>query len=231
MNSMVKGQISELSDEQSHVYKLFRQPLSGMSFSELVAVSSFLQAMSKRIDERRSSVGDILDEKIEEGDVENRILEDSDTGSSTRVIMPGFNVQRIVRSSKREASVGNLRSMLEDIGADGQIDNLLKPKKEKVNKKKLEKLLKEHGIDRSEVFEVKSYEVDEQKLKALAEISRQQDIGFEISEEDVESVYETTTGSSYVKCTFDKELKEDVLSSLDEDESSTLLEENSSDSE
>ena len=227
MNKMVKGQITELSDEQSHVYKLFRQPLKSMSFSELVAVSSFLQAMSKRIKERRSSVGDMLDEKIESGNVENRVLEDSDTGSSTRVIMPGFNVQRIVKSSKREASVGNLRSMMERVGAEGQAENLLKPKKEKINTKKLEKILKEHDIDREEVFEVKSWEVDEQKLKALADISQQQDIVFEITDEDIEAVYETTTGSSYVKCTFDKELKEDVLSSLDEDESSTLLEENS----
>jgi len=229
MFGLIKQQVSELSESQSASFKLFRQPVDELNFSEMVSVSSFLQALSKIIDKRRTKIGNLLDERINSGDVDERPLVESETGKSVSVEMPGFSVQQVRKGGDKKPSVGNLKRLMKGKGLEDQVNNLLKPKKKSLNKKKLASVLKEAeeaGIDTSEVYEVKEYEVDTAKLSAFAAVTQEQDLGFVITEEDVDSVYEEVKVSSYVKCTLDKDIQKSVIEAVNGETSSFILPEN-----
>lgn len=228
MIDLVKRQLSEIGDTASSSFKVFQEDIENLSFSEKVSISSFLHVLSKVISDRRSDISDQLDKDISVGDVDNRELVESASGSSVSVDMPGFKVQRVVRSGSKRATVGNLERLLEKKGIEGQKEHLLKPNGEKLNKKRLAQVLEEAekaGVDTSGVYEPSSYEVDVEKLRALASISRiQKDLGFEITEEDVDSVFEDVPESSYVKCTMEKRIQEEVRSAITGENSSPALE-------
>lgn len=206
------------------LYRLFRKPLQKMGFEEMAESSAILQAIKKSIKSRRSQISSVLDERILEGDVEGHSLEETSSGKSKNVLLEGMKVQRTERGKKKKASVGMLREVLEKVGAPEDVaEEVVVPQRKKLNEGKVKEILDEHGIDESEVYDYSRYEVDVEKLKTLASVSQMQDIGFEITDEDIEEVFVDVEPSVSVKCTFDGDMKSKIMSLLEEESSSEEL--------
>lgn len=222
MDEETNALMKVISKSSNIAAKLFRTSVEKLSFADAARVSAGLQVIGKFIDERRSELADRLERDILDGNTDGVAIEETDSGNP-KALVPDLNLYTSKRGGGRKID----QSKVEELVADNEkmdAERIFEFSDEYLDLKALrnrlqdagtsleevaEELAEEYDFEREDIFKRDIEGVDEDILNTLVMMN-------ELEEDDLEECYDEVPVRWQTRCTFNKDTKSALLTSLEE---------------
>jgi hypothetical protein len=185
---------------------IFRSDIDRLSFTQLAAASSSCAVVGDHLATRRKRIAARIADKIEERETDGIRVSRSDSGKSLRAEISNITLRRTEKGGGFSYNVESLQEMLEEKGIE--VGRVIKPTREKIDEDALETLMVKHGIPREQIYIPVDPKPDTAIVEALVAA------GY-LTQDEVDSVCESSEPSVTVTCSFDKNTKHHFLMTLE----------------